>query len=92
MPNRSTPRTLAELKSQIISREIVLSTMLEKTARSAFEAPDLIAFETGNAFARRTGVPPQTVDRLARRLGFKNFRDFRGVFRAHLREISEKSP
>ena len=66
--------------------------MLEKTARSAFDAPDLVAFETGNAFARRTGVPPQTVDRLARRLGFKNFRDFRSVFRTHLQEIAGKSP
>lgn len=92
MSSQSPPRTLAELKAQIISREIVLSTMLEKTARSAFDAPDLVAFETGNAFARRTGVPPQTVDRLARRFGFRNFRDFRGVFRAHLLEIAEKSP
>lgn len=91
MPIQSPPRTLAELKSQITSREVVLSTMLEKTARSAFEAPGLVAFETGNAFARRTGVPPQTVDRLARRLGFKNFRDFRSIFRAYLREVSEKT-
>lgn len=92
MPSQNPPVTLAELKSQIVSREVVLSTVLEKTARSAFEAPDLVAFETGNAFARRTGVPPQTVDRLARRLGFKNFRDFRSVFRAHLLEIAGKSP
>lgn len=90
MSSRSPPRTLAELKSRIISREVVLPTLLEKTARSAFAAPDLVAFETGNAFAKRAGVPPQTVDRLARQLGFKNFRDFRGIFRTYLRERAGK--
>ncbi|UDF32795.1 UNVERIFIED_ORG: hypothetical protein LHK14_27170 (plasmid) [Roseateles sp. XES5] len=92
MPGQNPPRTLAELKLQIVSRDIVLSAMLEQVARSAFEAPDIIAFETGNAFARRTGVPPQTVERLARRFGFKNFRDFRELFRTHLRELTERAP
>ncbi len=82
------PHSLAELKARIIAREIVLSAMLEKTARSAFEAPDLVAFESGNAFARRSGVPSQTVGRLVRRLGFKNFHDFRGLFRDHLKGLA----
>lgn len=88
---RRPPCTLAELKSKILSGDIVLTAILEKAARSAFAAPDFIAFETRTAFATRTGVPPQTVDRLVRRLGFKRFRDFRAVFRAHLSQIAGKA-
>lgn len=91
MSSHSPPRTLAELKARILSGEVVLSKMLEKAARSAFDAPDLVAFETGNAFAKRIGVSPQAVDRLARHLGFRNFREFRGIFRAYLTELAERA-
>jgi DNA-binding MurR/RpiR family transcriptional regulator len=89
MTSRCPPKTLTELRSQIISRQIVVPSTLETIARLAFDTPSLVAFETGNAFAKRSGVPPQAVTRLARSLGFKSFRDFRDIFRDHLREKAE---
>ncbi|WP_439627422.1 MurR/RpiR family transcriptional regulator [Shinella sp.] len=89
MTSRYPATTMAELRSQIISRQIVVPSTLETVARLAFDTPSLVAFESGNAFAKRSGIPPQAVTRLARSLGFKSFRDFRDVFRDHLREKAE---
>lgn len=89
MTSRCPAKTLKELRSQIISRQIIVPSTLETIARLAFDTPSVVAFETGNAFAKRSGVPPQTVARLARSLGFKSFRDFRDIFRDHLREKAD---
>jgi DNA-binding MurR/RpiR family transcriptional regulator len=89
MTSRCAAKTLKELRSQIISRQIIVPSTLETIARLAFDTPSLVAFETGNAFAKRSGVPPQAVARLARSLGFKSFRDFRDVFRDHLRREAD---
>ncbi|MGQ3213113.1 MurR/RpiR family transcriptional regulator [Shinella sp.] len=86
MLNHGPPQTLMQLKSQIVAGDIVLSGALQKAAAVAFDAPDRIAFETRNLFAQRSGVAIQTVDRLSHQLGYRNFREFRNLFRDHLRK------
>jgi len=57
-------------------------------ARTARAHPEIVAFGTAQSLADRCGVSPSTVARVAIALGFDNFREFRQVFRQHIREIS----
>jgi DNA-binding MurR/RpiR family transcriptional regulator len=85
MPHHDPPRTLGELRVLLASGRIVLSPAQWRSFQSAIDAPGMTAFEASQGLAKRAGVSPQTVDRLARHLGFRNFRDFRHLFRDHIR-------
>jgi DNA-binding MurR/RpiR family transcriptional regulator len=80
------PNNLLELKLMIASKEIALPDQLNRVLREAIARPDLVAFGSSNSIATACRVSPTTVVRLARLLGFNRFRDFRTLFREHLRE------
>lgn len=79
------PSDLAALKSAIASQSIALSYHHLRIVRVAFERPELIAFGTASSVADIFAVSPSTVMRLTKALGFARFRDFRTLFREHLR-------
>jgi len=81
-------RDLAALKSAIASRSIALSDHHHRIARVAFERPEVIAFGTASSVAALFAVSPSTVIRLTKALGFVRFRDFRTLFREHLRRAA----
>ena len=79
------PKCLQEIKTAIAKRELRLTPALEKVARQALERPDIIAFESAAAIARRCGVATSALTRLARCLGFSSFREMKKFFRDNLR-------
>jgi len=78
------PATLEELKHLIAKRHIVFPDSLERVARQIIERPELMAFESAAAIARHCEVSQTTVHRLAQHIGFRTFREFRLLLRAHL--------
>ncbi len=58
-----------------------LSPQLRVAARFALDRPDRIAFHSMREVAAQAEVLPPTMLRLAKRLGFKNFNEFRDRFR-----------
>ncbi|MDF0698699.1 MurR/RpiR family transcriptional regulator [Rhizobium sp. MC63] len=80
----SPPSTLQELKHQIARRQLVFPVSLERVAREILERPDITAFESAAAVARRCRVSPATVHRLVRHIGFETFGEFRAMIRQHL--------
>ncbi|MBB4112648.1 DNA-binding MurR/RpiR family transcriptional regulator [Rhizobium sp. BK226] len=82
------PTTIKDLKGLVVSRTVVLPDQLKKVAQFAFERPEEMAFGTIKSISVSCGVAPQTVLRLAHAFGFNCFRDFKALFRAHLRNIA----
>ncbi|WP_184376266.1 MurR/RpiR family transcriptional regulator [Rhizobium sp. BK619] len=78
------PATLQELKRLIASRRLIFPVSLERVAREIMERPDITAFESAAAVARRCRVSPTTVHRLVRHMGFHTFGEFRTMIRKHL--------
>jgi DNA-binding MurR/RpiR family transcriptional regulator len=77
--------SVAELKSAIVTGQIRLLAQNRIVMQTAFEEPYLVAFGTARSLAKASGVSHATVTRVARRLGFAKYRDFRDMFRAHIR-------
>ncbi|MEH7837886.1 MurR/RpiR family transcriptional regulator [Rhizobium laguerreae] len=82
--NSLPPSTLQELKHLIASRRLVFRISLERVAREILERPDITAFESAAAVARRCRVSPTTVHRLVRHIGFQTFGEFRAMIREDL--------
>ncbi|ULJ75699.1 MurR/RpiR family transcriptional regulator [Rhizobium gallicum] len=85
------PTTIAELKDMIVATRLSLPEQQERVARMALAHPETVAFGTAQSLADRCVVSPSTVVRVATALGFDNFREFRQVFRRHIREISMRA-
>ncbi|MGX5802530.1 RpiR family transcriptional regulator [Bradyrhizobium sp. Arg314] len=81
--------TFADLKKWVACRELVFPPQVEKLACVAFEHPDLLAFESADKIAARTGVSKTTVARFARLLGKRSLKEARSVFREELRRRHE---
>ncbi|MFK0690172.1 transcriptional regulator [Mesorhizobium sp. IMUNJ 23033] len=60
-------------------------------ARQILEKPEIAAFDSTSVVACRCQVGTSTVSRLARHLGFANYRELRRVFQDHLRTRSQTS-
>ncbi|ABC90012.1 hypothetical conserved protein [Rhizobium etli CFN 42] len=90
VPDQNSPplSTLQELKRLIASRRLVFPVGLERVAREILETPDITAFESAAAVARRCRVSPTTVHRLVRHIGFQTFGEFRAMIREHLRSTA----
>lgn len=58
-----------------------LSPQLRVAARFALDSPDRMAVHSMREVANQVNVMPATMSRLAARLGFKNYTDFRNRFR-----------
>ncbi|PKA44794.1 MurR/RpiR family transcriptional regulator (plasmid) [Rhizobium sullae] len=82
------PATLQELKYQIAKRQIVFPDRLEQVARLIIERPEMAAFESAATIARNCKVSQTTVHRLAQRIGFQTFGEFRAMIRNHLRKTA----
>jgi DNA-binding MurR/RpiR family transcriptional regulator len=67
--------------ARIESRYDTLSTALQKAARWATDHPADVCFLSLREQARRAGVVPPTMSRLAKALGFADFRAFQDNFR-----------
>jgi DNA-binding MurR/RpiR family transcriptional regulator len=61
-----------------------LSPQLRLAARFALDSPDRIALYSMREVAARAEVLPPTMLRLARRLGFETYNEFRDMFRARI--------
>ena len=65
-----------------------LSPQLKKTATYILEHPSEVATHSMRQLAARSGVPPSTMNRLARALGYDTYDAFRALFRDSLNEQS----
>jgi DNA-binding MurR/RpiR family transcriptional regulator len=77
---------LAPLNKRIERRFAALSPRLRTAARYALDRPDEVALHSMRALAARAGVPPSTMNRLARELGFAGYEAFRAPFRQWLQQ------
>lgn len=82
------PKDMVALKSRILSQSITLAEHHQRIVRIAVEQPDLVAFGTAKSVADTFAVSPSTVLRLTQTLGFKHFREFRELFRDHLKSTA----
>jgi len=85
------PATLQELKYLIAKRQIVFPTGMEQVAKRILERPEMVAFESAAAIARKCEVSQTTVHRLAQHIGFRTLCEFRAMIRNHLRETAASS-
>ncbi|WP_298722057.1 MurR/RpiR family transcriptional regulator [uncultured Ferrovibrio sp.] len=79
-PDRLADRIAAAFES--------LPPQLQAAARFALDHPEDVALLSMREQARRAGVPPVTMTRLARQLGFKDYQDFRDQHASLLRRTS----
>jgi DNA-binding MurR/RpiR family transcriptional regulator len=73
------------LAGQIVEHFDDLTPQLQAAARFVLDNPQDVAMLSMREQARRAGLPPVTMMRLARQLGFPGYREFRGVFAEALR-------
>jgi DNA-binding MurR/RpiR family transcriptional regulator len=79
--HRSSPSMLAPVPVQLlVERFGELPPRLRLAARFALDHPDQVAVRSMREVARRAGVAPATMPRLARSLGFRDYEDFRNGF------------
>ncbi|MDW9366463.1 MurR/RpiR family transcriptional regulator [Sinorhizobium meliloti] len=83
---RMPPSNLRELKAMIAKKQVVFPGERKRVMRAILDHPEIIAFGTATSIAAACGVSSATVVRLAGHLGFRKFRDFKNLFRDHLKE------
>lgn len=79
------PTTLLELRNLLDLSKPKLSRDQMWVARSALARPEMVAFGTARSLSETCGVSASTVARLAISIGFASFKDFKRVFREHVR-------
>lgn len=75
---------------QMVSRRIAaefqsLPKLMQKVGRYLLDHPEDVALLSMREQARRVGVPPATMTRLAQRLGYSGFDELRSLFAASIR-------
>jgi len=65
-----------------------LSRQLKKCAAHILEHPSEVATFSMRELAKRVGVPPSTMNRLAKALGFSNYEEFRALYRDSINDQS----
>ena len=78
------------LVGRIVDGFDAMAPQVQAAARFVLDYPDDVAMLSMREQARRAGVPPVTMIRLARHVGFAGYEDFRGVFAAALRQPSRR--
>ncbi|MBM3536790.1 MAG: MurR/RpiR family transcriptional regulator [Alphaproteobacteria bacterium] len=78
------------LVGRIVDEFDAMAPQVQAAARFVLDYPEDVAMLSMREQARRAGVPPVTMIRLARRVGFAGYEDFRGVFAAALRQPSRR--
>lgn len=80
------PTDFRHLNDRIAKRSITFPKQLEQVAKVVLAHPEIAAFESSNSLASRCGVSVTTAVRLARHLGFKDFREMKMLLRKHVKE------
>jgi DNA-binding MurR/RpiR family transcriptional regulator len=75
---------------RIVERFEQLAPQVQAAARFVLDYPHDVAMLSMREQARRAGVPPVTMIRLARQLGFPGYAEFRGIFATALRRPGSK--
>lgn len=86
------PQSIAEVKNTIVATKLRLPQQQEHVARTVLAHPEIVAFGTARSVADRCVVSPSTVNRVVTALGFEHFKEFRQIFRQHIREIRFEPP
>lgn len=84
--NAAGPSAAVELLNQLQEICDSLSPQLRRGARYILERPDEIAFTSMRQLARRAGVQPATMVRLAQKMGLDGYEALREPFRNELRQ------
>ena len=79
-----TPSTLSELRARLLGGDDRLSPRLREVRRYVLERPQSVALDTVAVIADNAGVPPSTLVRFARELGFDGFSAMQKLYKAHL--------
>jgi DNA-binding MurR/RpiR family transcriptional regulator len=85
--DRKTPppaRDFDALRADLVARSGTLSKRLAQVARFFLNHPEEVAINTLVRLADQAQVPPATITRFAKELGFTGFADLQGVFRERL--------
>ncbi len=83
-PDMIRPDSFEKLKEAITDQYSGLSRRLQQVGEYALAHPDDIALETIVVIADRAKVPPSSLIRFAKALGFEGFTDMQRLFRARL--------
>ncbi len=78
------------LVGRIVDGFDAMAPQVQAAARFVLDHPEDVAMLSMREQARRAGVPPVTMIRLARRVGFPGYEEFRGIFAAALRQPSRR--
>ncbi len=78
------PRDFEALRTQLVGRAGSLSKRLSQVAQFVLNHPEEVAITTLVRLADQAGVPPATITRFAKELGFAGFAELQGVFRERL--------
>ena len=78
------------LVGRIVDGFDAMAPQVQAAARFVLDYPEDVAMLSMREQARRAGVPPVTMIRLARRVGFDGYEEFRGIFAAALRQPSRR--
>lgn len=84
MPDRSPPRDFEALRVALVARSGKLSKRLSQVAQFFLNHPEEVAVSTLLHLADMAMVPPATITRFAKELGFQGFSDLQLVFRERL--------
>jgi DNA-binding MurR/RpiR family transcriptional regulator len=80
----TTPRDFESLRAALAARSGTLSKRLSQVAQFFLNHPEEVAVSTLVRLADLAGVPPATITRFAKELGFQGFADLQLVFRERL--------
>ncbi|MGV8985244.1 MAG: MurR/RpiR family transcriptional regulator [Cypionkella sp.] len=72
------------LRTELVARAGTLSKRLAQVAQFCLNHPEEVAIHTLVRLADQAQVPPATITRFAKELGFAGFADLQGVFRQRL--------
>jgi DNA-binding MurR/RpiR family transcriptional regulator len=82
--NRAAPRDFEDLRQALVARSGTLSKRLAQVAQFFLNHPEEVAVSTLVRLAQLADVPPATITRFAKELGFQGFADLQLVFRERL--------
>jgi len=75
-----------EILEMLFKATPTLTPKLKNVARVILDNPNLVATTSMRTLAKRAGVTPPTMIRLATSLGFENYENFKQVFQASINE------
>lgn len=84
MEDQTPPRDFEALRAALVARSGRLSKRLSQVAQFFLNHPEEVAVSTLVRLADLAGVPPATITRFAKELGFQGFSDLQLVFRERL--------